>query len=441
MSAASGRSLEGAVRETTQAVVTGQTPVTYTVSGQGSGTTRVGEAVLQPGLLEWGETRESSACRQALRATWQSPACSLLVWGKTRESSACLGAGHVANDLEASVLVPPRRRRGRWSKRERRTRGGRREVRVPRGCSSLSASRLDPVTSEAESSAGAETSPEGGEVQNERDEGSREEQTAVEQKDGLATMGDIRRTAGKLGISLEIRTFGPFFRVTAQAKRQRSRGSATSPITTLGATKSATTVGSSNPDANAKHCEKEVVGERDPGTRPTRDTNTTSRCQTIDPCDDDQGYSSSNITSHKIEEAEDVEGYESESVEVGMAEGWVMPWFGGNILHMDKVRLRREGLGSGSGWIRTAGFFIGAACMRYGFDQRCVRAELLAINDSDDYHRKLVRYYQRRGFKPVFEVTGGRLSDVPHMLVWGGVGTRMEGDIVQLLRAWDKVFR
>ena len=48
-------------------------------------------------------------------------------------------------------------------------------------------------------------------------------------------------------------------------------------------------------------------------------------------------------------------------------------------------------------------------------------------------------YYSRLGFKVVHEVTGG-LRDIPHMLVWGGLGSRMDVDIEELLRKWSKRF-
>ena len=56
-------------------------------------------------------------------------------------------------------------------------------------------------------------------------------------------------------------------------------------------------------------------------------------------------------------------------------------------------------------------------------------------------HERLVRYYSRFGFAPVREVTGGSLSDLPHMLVWGGVGTRMDADIEDTLRRWTGAIR
>lgn len=39
------------------------------------------------------------------------------------------------------------------------------------------------------------------------------------------------------------------------------------------------------------------------------------------------------------------------------------------------------------------------------------------------------------GFYVVKEVTG-KLSDLPDMLVWGGIGTRMDADLEKELRRW-----
>lgn len=54
---------------------------------------------------------------------------------------------------------------------------------------------------------------------------------------------------------------------------------------------------------------------------------------------------------------------------------------------------------------------------------------------------QLVRFYQRMGFKAVREVTGSSIGDLPHMLVWGGKGTRMDADIEELLLKWGTRFK
>lgn len=38
-------------------------------------------------------------------------------------------------------------------------------------------------------------------------------------------------------------------------------------------------------------------------------------------------------------------------------------------------------------------------------------------------------------------VTGERLSDMGHMLVWGGVGTKMECDTHDILAKWSNSFK
>lgn len=54
---------------------------------------------------------------------------------------------------------------------------------------------------------------------------------------------------------------------------------------------------------------------------------------------------------------------------------------------------------------------------------------------------QLVKFYTRIGFKQVYEVTGSSLGDLSHMLVWGGVGTRMDADIEDLMLKWCSRFK
>jgi len=54
---------------------------------------------------------------------------------------------------------------------------------------------------------------------------------------------------------------------------------------------------------------------------------------------------------------------------------------------------------------------------------------------------QLVRFYRRIGFEEVKEVSGSSIKDMADMLVWGGVGTRMDANIHHLLLKWSKVFR
>ncbi|MCD7451145.1 hypothetical protein HAX54_009770 [Datura stramonium] len=126
--------------------------------------------------------------------------------------------------------------------------------------------------------------------------------------------------------------------------------------------------------------------------------------------------------------------------ELGKAEGLIRVWFQGKILHLDSIRLLRETLGMEKS-IFGIGLFIGAVAIRHGYDSGCRKAELLAIYDTELYHSKLVRFYTRIGFNSVHQVSGESLGDVGHMLVWGGVGTRMDADIEELLVKWCTRFK
>ncbi|KAK9165327.1 hypothetical protein Scep_000518 [Stephania cephalantha] len=126
--------------------------------------------------------------------------------------------------------------------------------------------------------------------------------------------------------------------------------------------------------------------------------------------------------------------------ELGRAQGFTRYWLGGKILHLDSMRLQKETLGMEKS-IFGIGLFIGAVAIRHGYDNGCTTAELLAINDSDLYHSKLVRFYTRMGFRKVYEVTGSSVGDLSHLLMWGGQGTRMDADIEGLLKKWAKRFK
>ena len=60
---------------------------------------------------------------------------------------------------------------------------------------------------------------------------------------------------------------------------------------------------------------------------------------------------------------------------------------------------------------------------------------------ADYQHRRLVKYYKRLGFHSVLEVGNNGLSDLPHLLVWGGAGTRMNCIPEQFLQQWSPTLR
>lgn len=78
-----------------------------------------------------------------------------------------------------------------------------------------------------------------------------------------------------------------------------------------------------------------------------------------------------------------------ETVVFGKAEGWTKWWWPkGKILHLESVKLER-GLSKQVGNVFGAGFFVGASTLRFGLDQGCKTAELLAIYDDEVAHGKV----------------------------------------------------
>ncbi len=61
---------------------------------------------------------------------------------------------------------------------------------------------------------------------------------------------------------------------------------------------------------------------------------------------------------------------------------------------------------------------------------------------ADAWHARLVRYYAFFGFEPVVYVGNrGFFADLPHMLVWGGEGLRMDANVETMLRRWTPAVR
>ena len=60
---------------------------------------------------------------------------------------------------------------------------------------------------------------------------------------------------------------------------------------------------------------------------------------------------------------------------------------------------------------------------------------------AEDWAKRLVRYYSHFGFVPMYEVGDRGLADLPDLLVWGGVGTRMDADVERMLRRWSRSLR
>ena len=74
---------------------------------------------------------------------------------------------------------------------------------------------------------------------------------------------------------------------------------------------------------------------------------------------------------------------------------------------------------------------------------RATKVEVLAVDDgASGEHDRLVRAYRRvAGFEVVKRVEGDKLSDLPHQLVWGAVGSRMDSEVEEQLRKWGAARR
>lgn len=66
------------------------------------------------------------------------------------------------------------------------------------------------------------------------------------------------------------------------------------------------------------------------------------------------------------------------------------------------------------------------------------KVEVLAVDDGySGEHDRLVKAYRRvAGFEVVKRVEGDKISDLPHQLVWGAVGSRMDSRVEEQLRKW-----
>ena len=137
-------------------------------------------------------------------------------------------------------------------------------------------------------------------------------------------------------------------------------------------------------------------------------------------------------------------GDESDADVVATHEGFIAPPpFG--ILHMDSMRVYNSKVASGERATMRSTFgiaiLLGTMSLLFASEAGCKKCELLAIDDGNGYAEKLVRYYGRLGFETVRVVGDNGLRDLPDLLVWGGVGTRMNGDVDALLEKWGNVIR
>ena len=119
---------------------------------------------------------------------------------------------------------------------------------------------------------------------------------------------------------------------------------------------------------------------------------------------------------------------------LGEMKGWAYP--GETGLQLDTMRVFPAAPPG-------VGHLIWAATTSWAMEATpCRRARLLAIRDNDDQHRRLVRYFRRRGFSTVREVNA-ELLDLPLRMIWGGAWTLMSGDLQTVMnrsvRDWKQI--
>jgi len=110
---------------------------------------------------------------------------------------------------------------------------------------------------------------------------------------------------------------------------------------------------------------------------------------------------------------------------LGELKGWAIPTAAG--LRLDTMRVQGEAS-------HGVGALIWAATFAWALEATpCRRATILAIRDSDNQHRRLVRYFRQLGFTPLRELGAGP-ADLAPRLLWGGAGLLMQGDCMDGLR-------
>tara|TARA_S200000501_G_scaffold269338_1_gene253026 strand:+ start:54 stop:563 length:510 start_codon:yes stop_codon:yes gene_type:complete len=81
---------------------------------------------------------------------------------------------------------------------------------------------------------------------------------------------------------------------------------------------------------------------------------------------------------------------------------------------------------------------IWATTMAWAIEKKSSKkVRLLAIYDTEGYSKKLIRYFKIIGFRIVKEV-GSTPIDLSLRLVWGGAGTLMTGDCLNILKKAEK---
>ncbi|MDA0716754.1 MAG: hypothetical protein O2839_00865 [Cyanobacteria bacterium] len=109
---------------------------------------------------------------------------------------------------------------------------------------------------------------------------------------------------------------------------------------------------------------------------------------------------------------------------LGEIKGWALPAAAG--LRLDTMRVQGDK-------VAAVGPLIWAATSAWALEATpCRQATILAIRDSNDQHRRLVRYFRQLGFSPLRGLDAG-VADLAPRLVWGGAGLLMRADCTEVL--------
>ena len=125
---------------------------------------------------------------------------------------------------------------------------------------------------------------------------------------------------------------------------------------------------------------------------------------------------------------------------LGVVIGWQVPFT--SLVHFDSLRVKpQKEQAEESKSLMGIGLYLAAAAFAWAVDNNFATGELLAIDDDFYTHKRLVKYYQRYGFKVVRYVGNNGLRDLADLLVWGGAGTLMSGDMHVLNKRWSRAIR
>ncbi|GAX79491.1 hypothetical protein CEUSTIGMA_g6932.t1 [Chlamydomonas eustigma] len=258
--------------------------------------------------------------------------------------------------------------------------------------------------------------------------------------DETITLAEVQAAARKRGMSISLKTLGPFYRIVCREEASERCESHVSTATTGGtASENDTPVNSLYPSKRSTSSKPDAL--KDTLQNLSHQQNVGSVTSSVDSVDKRlPGTLAVGSVTHR----EDEGGASSKKV-LAVTTGFVLPPpFA--LMHCDTLQVFTSGMKGDDGQrvrggVLGLGLLLGGAVFSYGKSCGASKAEILAINDDDAWHARLVKYYSYFGFKPVRTVGGNGLSDLPHMLVWGGEGTRMDADINTMLRKWTKAIR